>query len=352
MLALGRDIEIAKRIARLRRQIPQYIDNMCEISDKDSPARTYFMKAFPRWIFNCISIGKNPFVVPITAAELLSSQDFDYFYSKHPEYVQRDIDWTWLDQRLSQLLICDNIQPVVLARTLLETSVVFECSAYRPVVMTRQQYTSCLARYANRMYSYEEVDVAIYTILLRYHCIGVNNNHCSVPPNVIRYAKAHTELFGTPFNTTLDQYCSPFSDLESQFGSVGSFFDFAFPSGTYLMNPPYDEELMHEAMRVAMQALETKPEITIIVVIPDWSAEQQQADYGEVYFDREFRAKHALLSSPYLRSHVILTKQEHKFYDYFTDTYIGICDVYLAILSNTTYQLTAVELANYWKTSC
>jgi hypothetical protein len=241
---------------------------------------------------------------------------------------------------------------VTLQKTVFEDRVLFECSGYKPLGVTKQQYQACLTRYAKETTTQAEMDVRIYTMILRYNCIGVNNNHCSIPPDVIRFSNAHTELFGSPFNTTLDQYCSPFPDIESYFGSVGSFFDFDFTAGTYVMNPPYDEQLMYEAMEVATAALNTKTEITIIVVIPIWSTEQQEESHGEVYFDKEFKARERLLTCPYLRTHVTLKRDEHRFYDYFTSRYIGVCDVHLAILSNTTYQLTAAELADYWKSHC
>ena len=52
------------------------------------------------------------------------------------------------------------------------------------------------------------------------------------------------ECFASPFNCNMDRYCSKFEDVDSYFGSLGSFFDFKPEAGCYEANPPFSETLV------------------------------------------------------------------------------------------------------------
>lgn len=191
-------------------------------------------------------------------------------------------------------------------------------------------------------------------LLYQYKSCGGHNNHCSVPPEVIKFTRAKTELFGSPFNTCLEQYCSPFYDIECHFGSLGSFFNFEFQTGTYIMNPPYDEVLMDRAVDRILHVLSgsdksggSGKEITIIVVFPLWDR-TSQIEHRGTHYDKDFAAYEKLKSSKFLTSAQVLNHNTHKFYDYFVADYTPVADAHLMVLSNTIYQLTAVEIANYW----
>ena len=65
-------------------------------------------------------------------------------------------------------------------------------------------------------------------MLLRYDDLsGEADQHGAVPPPVFDVLKkwgCSHECCATPFNATLDSYCSPFLDTDGIFGSAGSFF--------------------------------------------------------------------------------------------------------------------------------
>jgi len=200
-------------------------------------------------------------------------------------------------------------------------------------------------------------------LVSRYICIGTTNNHCSVPPFVIEYCGIRTELFGSPLNTSVEQYCSPMIDIEKHFGSLGSFFDFNMCSGTYLLNPPYDESIINESMEKIFNVLTSSKEITVIVVLPIWDIETQaifdhipvsnkepsRKDSFKKSKNLEFPIIPVIKKNKYTRSHYLLGCHTHKFFNFYIDGYLPMADTHLFVLSNTVYNLTAQQIANVWQ---
>ena len=82
-----------------------------------------------------------------------------------------------------------------------------------------------------------------------------------------------TEGFASAFNRYFDNYCSAFPDLESVFGSRGSFFDTkTWSTDIVYINPPFDEVLMSLSMQRIYQYLRENPEskIKFIFTLPNW----------------------------------------------------------------------------------
>ena len=76
---------------------------------------------------------------------------------------------------------------------------------------------------------------------------GLGNMHSAAPRQAMTKMHEHLgvsmEMFASPFNCHFDQYCSAFVDTDSFFGSLGSFFDYPLPPGSYELNPPFTEEV-------------------------------------------------------------------------------------------------------------
>lgn len=84
------------------------------------------------------------------------------------------------------------------------------------------------------------------------------------------------ELFASPLNCGLPEYCSVFDDTDRCFGSQGGFFKFCRTAlvsngGSFQCNPPFEEHLLKRVLDVLVGAVTTctKP-LSIAFVLPDW----------------------------------------------------------------------------------
>ena len=87
-----------------------------------------------------------------------------------------------------------------------------------------------------------------FSMLLRYKDLGLMKDkgdpgqHGALPLRafaVLRDWGCQGELFATPFNATLADFCSPFYESDAAFGSFGSFFAFEPTEGNFELNPPF-----------------------------------------------------------------------------------------------------------------
>lgn len=350
-LEFSKEYWIAKQFATIPESIIDYLKSIIE--NHNAHISKYFNRAFTRWMFNVIRNGKNPFKESIKANELIIEQDLEYFF-RTKEIPRPELNWNWLDKKLESIFTGFDGSIVVKSinvRMEEGSSFVFFDIEGTTFKISSRQYELALAKFRTfqEKKSDDMFNEYLAILIARYITIGTTNNHCSVPPHVISFCGIKTELFGSPLNTTADQYCSPMYDLERYFGSVGSFFDFDICSGTYLLNPPYDESIINASVKKIFDVLETSKEITVIVVLPIWDIETQ------IIMERkspnvEFPIISIIKDSKYMKSHRILGCNTHKFYNYYVDEYLPVTDTHLFVLSNTNYNLTAFEIAKEWET--
>jgi hypothetical protein len=82
-----------------------------------------------------------------------------------------------------------------------------------------------------------------------------------------------TEAFGTSFNRYFNNYCSAFPDLESVFGSRGSFFEIdSWNTPIVYVNPPFDETVMNLAINRILNYIESHSNCKqlFIFTLPNW----------------------------------------------------------------------------------
>tara|TARA_R110001599_G_scaffold2762_4_gene15064 strand:- start:15354 stop:16598 length:1245 start_codon:yes stop_codon:yes gene_type:complete len=402
-------ILISLRFSKIKKKIVKFVEKSVDVIDKKI---SHFMnRCFPRWIFNAIKNGKNPFIEIITYEDFVIYNDLDYFFERH-KYLNFDhttLNWDWLNEefrlvhcfspeelrkspvqeflKVNPILSNDNhlkINSNPMTENQIKPSHLFSSSkysnnysvreilrknssssidiqivgheyliTYNSITSEHKKYMINVKQYRHLLNSYvgerNLFHNRITIMISRYYACGGLRNHFSVPPEVIDYTGAQTELFGSPFNTHLDQFCSPFHDVEFYFGSMGSFFDFEMKTGTYILNPPYDEELIEDAMVKVISALETNQEITVICVIPMWDIESQEIYKGGAHSERDFECIKRMTNSSFCQSNTILSYTTHKFYDYYETKNIYISDVHLIIMTNTRYHLSATEISNRWK---
>lgn len=130
-------------------------------------------------------------------------------------------------------------------------------------------------------------DDDLVSVLLRYDAMmepssetgfaGVNL-HAAIMPTLFdilgRTLGIDTECFASPLNAYLGRYMSAFPDVDAPFGSIGSFFEHEFTSGSFEANPPFANEVI-TPMTVRMenaleQANRTGNALSFFVVVPNW----------------------------------------------------------------------------------
>uniref|UniRef100_A0A7S2WQ80 PCIF1 WW domain-containing protein n=1 Tax=Eucampia antarctica TaxID=49252 RepID=A0A7S2WQ80_9STRA len=126
-----------------------------------------------------------------------------------------------------------------------------------------------------------QIRMAIYCCLSRYEALRGAGYQCAVPGNAFQAAATKCglgftiECFASPLNCRYRNYCSAFPDIETAFGSIGSFFDdvaFNPTHGSFEANPPFVPETMF-AMGQKIQRLLDDPErgsLSFLVIIPAW----------------------------------------------------------------------------------
>jgi hypothetical protein len=337
---------IAEGMAKLRKEIGILVCKMLKINNEK--VCKYFNRAFVRWVFNAVSKGKNPFLQPLDHKDFVCLEDLEYL-SEREKISFASIDWTWLSSKFKDIHLIEDLPDIKFKVCKDVDNVYFSCTwkcgGKKEFKMPMRQYYRSKFLYSRS----ENVDVCLMLLLARYKACGSTNNHSSVPPAVIKFTEAKTELFGSPLNTSTEQYCSPFPELESSFGSMGSFFSFKFTSGVYFVNPPFDEELMTKASLRIVEVLSSKMAITVIVVLPAWDVKSQNEFHGKVFTSKEYEALKIFNESGFLRSSEILRYQHHKFYDYYSGEYRALANCHLMVLSNTIFKITAYDISTFWK---
>mmetsp|Transcript_79817 Transcript_79817/g.222207 ORF Transcript_79817/g.222207 Transcript_79817/m.222207 type:complete len:523 (-) Transcript_79817:85-1653(-) len=129
------------------------------------------------------------------------------------------------------------------------------------------------------------IEAHCWALLVRYQALfGPHDEgagwHMALTPGVMQnlvedFGVAH-ELFASPLNCALPDFCSLFPDTDTQFGSHGGFFQFCRGSmttegGSFECNPPFEEHLMRRVVAALLDALAIcgRP-LSVAVVLPDW----------------------------------------------------------------------------------
>jgi hypothetical protein len=352
-LSISRDLKISREFLKLRTEFCREISDRLDTTDPK--VGYYFERAFTRWMFAVVKHGLNPFVDLVSARDFVQSGDLTYFERKYLGSQNfGSFDWSWLDIRLRNI---HNTEPTPLGTM---TTFIRDGEASLSYVWPEGEavtYTIPIKTYERARELYVGPsgtrDEYILLVVARYDACGTTKNHCAVPQDIVKFCNATTELFGSPINTCTRQYCSPFSDVEAYFGSLGSFFSptFRLSTGVYMCNPPYDENIITETCTRLLQGLNSREEITVVLILPVWDQASQKKVKPYYESVKEFEGPMVLTQSGFIRSQTILNYRTHQFYDYYLDKYCKITDTYLIVLSNTNCTLQAVDIAQYWATT-
>ena len=150
-----------------------------------------------------------------------------------------------------------------------------------------------------------QLRMAIYSCLSRYEALRGAGYQCAIPADAFDAAASRCglgvtiECFASPLNCRYNKFCSAFPDIESRFGSIGSFFDdeaFDPQEGSFEANPPFVPETMY-AMGGKIQRLlndRDRGPLSFLVVVPAWGA---GSEFCEKLIKSETTSANALIKA-------------------------------------------------------
>jgi len=117
-------------------------------------------------------------------------------------------------------------------------------------------------------------------VSMRYDTLLSNGQQWGIPQCHVDYLYStwgvRNEAFASPINSRLFGkkdaiFCSLFPDIDSHFGSIGSFFDTDLDrSGNWIVNPPFIESIMNDSANVVLAQLANDKPQTFFFIIPAW----------------------------------------------------------------------------------
>ena len=166
------------------------------------------------------------------------------------------------------------------------------------------------------------------------------------------------ECFASSINSTFNNYCSIYYDIEKYFGSVGNFFNMIPINGTYSFNPPFQKEIIHNGIIKLLNNLNNNnTKLTFILTIPIWDLEgkkimkelynndieKQNIDYGD------FEIINIVKSSIYLKYLKMIPKHNFTYIDHNFELFKNktIQNTYVIILSNINININLIDNYNY-----
>ena len=185
----------------------------------------------------------------------------------------------------------------------------------------------------------------LYELRSIYGIIGGFGNHLGVPPifNVAQDVQL-IELYGSPFNTYSDSYCSPF-DIEKQYcKSLGTSFAYLDSLTTMMsddasklivVNPPFDETIF---VSITTKLLEILPncyeDITVVVVLPAWDTLVQQQHNLRDY-QTPCLAYRMLKNNAFFKKEIYLPRDNFKYYNYYSGNKMVATNSVMLVLSTS-----------------
>lgn len=276
---------------------------------------------FTNWFFKANMDGNVVNFIPLKPLEV--QINLNYIFDENYVIKKADFDekmLTFNPQFIKDLICVKNIVinniPKV-NNTLINIRIINNGDSWSLLPITQEQFTNLKNRYIGPQDRFDEYCAIL---MLRYKFLGGINNHLSIPPLLYHHLKITRELFGSPFNVITQQYCSPFPDIESKFGSIGTFQDHHFESNqVYAANPPYDVQIVGLMAQKLNDQLSQIKNTVVYVVIPLWR--------------KDFPGYNLLKNSQFLRDECELDKLKYPFYHYFKGRLIPASHTYLMVLS-------------------
>jgi len=190
----------------------------------------------------------------------------------------------------------------------------------------------------------------LYCLFLRYYSLKSLNQQAAVLPSFYQHLQKRYnvgfELFASSINCYYPNYCSIFDDIERYIGSKGSFNNIIPKKGFYVVNPPFDEEIMKVMSKKLCLFLDsTKEQLSFLVILPYWNTSKNAIEkYGT------FEAYDILENSKYLKYKKIFDKSKTKFINYLKLSLMNLSGIYVLLLSNKQHKREEIDsiIDKYW----
>lgn len=196
----------------------------------------------------------------------------------------------------------DTIEPICKIKTF-----------HNRVVVQYQDYIKTLSkRRYDLLTQINNAPNSIVMMVMRYSIFDYSGQQWSIGNNVYTYISKllgltfGLEMFASPLNNTIPRFCSVFSDTDSLFGSLGSFYNLTSTIliesniKAVLFNPPYLPKLLDNATTHLLKILEeckaVNHNISVIAFLPNW--------YDAVFTN-------LLTTSPFISASKIIKKGEY-----------------------------------------
>jgi hypothetical protein len=213
------------------------------------------------------------------------------------------------------------------------------------------------------------IDEMILRLLIRYTCFDVDREGIFFSADNIYkfiinngYENVTLEAFSGSINSNLKNYCSLFIDIESKFGSKGSFFvlDKLNEYSIYICNPPFIKILIDHLFLKIMDMLNSIKNIDVMLIIPDHRS-QQQVDNDKI--NEEYIGNQLAIGARYegysINYDEIITSKfikrifvmyNFKYHNHFKNEYHNIrTDTLIIYLSNNTDNTVYDKFKEYIK---
>jgi hypothetical protein len=191
------------------------------------------------------------------------------------------------------------------------------------------------------------IDVYIYYLLFRYSYIESGNQQLAINEKIKYMFKdfgVNFELYGSAINTTSDNYCSLYYDIEKYFGSKGDFFHIELYSGIFWCNPPYCNTLLTKTAIKILNYLKYN-DLCFIITIPIWDKKTQNNINSYTNVQRNINTNITDISEyddyliyyllkPYIKDELIIPKYRIPYFNYRLNKYIYAVDTYMLIIYN------------------
>lgn len=170
--------------------------------------------------------------------------------------------------------------------------------------------TNVLKNCDSKIEDIENFHSSVYTLLSRYFTLAGHGFQAACSEHVFGVFRdvlgVQHECFASPLNCYLPSYCSAFPDIDSEFLSGGSFWNFPFSSGSFQANPPFVPSVMLamvdriESFLESTSSTDEEMPLSFVIVVPCWI---EDVSYNK------------LIKSSYMRHHIVISKQDHGFCD-------------------------------------
>jgi hypothetical protein len=176
----------------------------------------------------------------------------------------------------------------------------------------------------------DEIHTHIFCLVARYETLSSYNQQLAVLPALYSHLQKHHgvdfELMGSPLNCFFTHFCSLFGDLEAAFGSRGNFNNLVLEKGFYVINPPFDEEIMRSCTERILAAMEGDDAgaLSVLFAVPVWD--------DPLYAPNPCTA--LLRASGRISAIERVEKRRARFFDHLLRRYINPCDVYFIMVQN------------------